>query len=431
MRKKRRDMIAIENKKQVLSLSKIRKYHIDRYILNKLIRSQKIDCFYIETFDFDQKIAIANGKQIAISGSDIQKFVDSQNNMGNTTYISHTDKNHIISWMRGNDNSKQNLQNIINNDPKPQFLLASLFENICSKSNSEGIKKTDIIEFISNIYSNVEYVNAVESPAKRSDLRSHIYHYCQFLEKEGYIYSSGKKKELTFFSTEKGTEHFKNQKPFPDEIIPISLSGCALYKGKYNILYIDDRSCTYTVKQINYLSLERVSLLYDNLVKFLSVTRDSVILAKVSIIMESIKSRWNAVGHIDGKAFRWPSTLVIPSTGSSKFGDIDNNSGLLSHIGYHVGRTSNLTVTQRRKILDDVYLKPLSGYYLSKISSEWNEPNSPERLKKLAYAIASFARNAKRRKLDKMDVAIEQWESDLDYLYKKFYLGRFVFSWPV
>jgi len=412
-------------------LSKIRKFHADRYIFNKLIRSPQIDGFHTAFFDFEQKLAIANGKHLLISDVDIQNFIDSQNKMGNTAYIYRTEINYKISWMRGSDDFKQNLIKNVNNDPHPQFIMDTLFSKICSNSNSEGMSKKKIIECISSIYLNVKYENSVESPAKKLDLRSHIENYCQILETENYISSTGKKKQKSYFASEKGYDYFKQHKNFPSKLIPKSLLICPLYKGEYSIVFIDDRSCTYTVNQVNKLSLERVCLLYANLIKFINVKRDEETLDKVRIIMNSIKSRWNAVGHINGKIFRWPTTLIIPSTGSSKFGDIDNKSGLLSHIGYHVGRTSSLTHMQRRRILDDVFLKSLSGYDFPNIATEWSEPNSSERLKKLAYTIASFVKNAKRRKLEKMDVAIEQWEWDLNYLYNKFYLGRFKFVWPV
>ena len=62
--------------------------------------------------------------------------------------------------------------------------------------------------------------------------------------------------------------------------------------------------------------------------------------------------------------------------------------------------------------------------------NEWGMPYSPKRLQKMANSIASFARNAKRRHDTKMDNAISEWETDLRFLYEKFYVGRFGFGWP-
>jgi hypothetical protein len=48
----------------------------------------------------------------------------------------------------------------------------------------------------------------------------------------------------------------------------------------------------------------------------------------------------------------------------------------------------------------------------------------------MAETIAALARNAKRRADVGMEGAIEDWEDDLDFLFRAFYRGRFRFGWP-
>jgi len=64
---------------------------------------------------------------------------------------------------------------------------------------------------------------------------------------------------------------------------------------------------------------------------------------------------------------------------------------------------------------------------------EWNAPKTPWRLKKIAYCLATFTKNAKRRSnSDSFWQAIEDWESDLAWLKRNFYDGVYnsKFVWP-
>jgi hypothetical protein len=47
----------------------------------------------------------------------------------------------------------------------------------------------------------------------------------------------------------------------------------------------------------------------------------------------------------------------------------------------------------------------------------------------MAYSIASFCRIAKRRP-HAMEVAISDWEGDLNWLRVTYYDGRYQFEWP-
>ena len=57
-------------------------------------------------------------------------------------------------------------------------------------------------------------------------------------------------------------------------------------------------------------------------------------------------------------------------------------------------------------------------------------PQSDTRLKKLANSLATFTRNARRRRNSDMNQAIIEWEEDISYLKNKYYTNRFGFDWP-
>ncbi|MEN4447992.1 hypothetical protein [Mycobacterium sp. SM3041] len=92
------------------------------------------------------------------------------------------------------------------------------------------------------------------------------------------------------------------------------------------------------------------------------------------------------------------------------------SAGILSTMGYRVGR-NGLRDAARRSILSEVMgveivaASPAANDYVD----EWGEPGSSRRLKKMANAIAAFARNARKRSGD-FSVAIEAWEADLIWL---------------
>jgi len=90
---------------------------------------------------------------------------------------------------------------------------------------------------------------------------------------------------------------------------------------------------------------------------------------------------------------------------------------------------NGLSESDRRKILDTVFLRPLvhmDDVYLR----EWGEPNTAKRLQKLAKSIAAFTRIAKRHNNSRFSKAIQDWETDLAYLRRTYYDNRFSFQYP-
>lgn len=127
------------------------------------------------------------------------------------------------------------------------------------------------------------------------------------------------------------------------------------------------------------------------------------------------------------KPFNWPSTYAIHT---------ENNLpefrwhqvGMLNAVGYKVG-SEGLSVAERISTLKQVYVQTLPEVDSQKYMSEWGEPLTGKRLRKLSYTIASLVRNAKRRKSANMQVAIEHWEADLNWLKLEYYTST-TWSWP-
>lgn len=132
----------------------------------------------------------------------------------------------------------------------------------------------------------------------------------------------------------------------------------------------------------------------------------------------------------DDGYFDWPTT----DAPASKFGfEADNflyQHGLLSYVGYSVGTNAPSDET-RTDILDCVFHNQVPRVISPEHMIGWGAPKSAERLRKMANCLATFTRNAKRRMSADYGIAIAHWESDLDYLYRTYYIERFHFAWAV
>ncbi len=159
----------------------------------------------------------------------------------------------------------------------------------------------------------------------------------------------------------------------------------------------------------------------------------------VAVIVELFRRRTDYARSLRGElvvrarelvleqGFQWPTT---DAPGGS--GDLEPewpSAGLLSYLDYHVG-TNGLPRPERREILDAVYCGDLPPVNSSTYMAEWGKPRTAARLQKLAESIAAFARNTKRRRAANVTDAVDDWESDLDYLKRTYYVGRYDFPWP-
>lgn len=124
--------------------------------------------------------------------------------------------------------------------------------------------------------------------------------------------------------------------------------------------------------------------------------------------------------------FSWPTTSVHISNQELTEANWPKT-GILQAVGYRVG-DKGLFNNERQKILSRVYEQELPLVESRMYMDEWGSPKSSKRLHKLAYTIAAFVRNAKRKKTD-MRRAINQWESDLSWLRDKYY-SNMSWNWP-
>lgn len=133
--------------------------------------------------------------------------------------------------------------------------------------------------------------------------------------------------------------------------------------------------------------------------------------------------------------FDWPKTEVHAHRRNRMKVDFSSmaspDTGLLSYVGYHVGK-SGLDEKSRRRILDEVMsaeLCPASERDTHYID-QWGKPSSADRLRKMANCLATFASNRKKTPEKNYSVAIAEWESDLEYLKSTYFKRGPRFDWP-
>ena len=128
------------------------------------------------------------------------------------------------------------------------------------------------------------------------------------------------------------------------------------------------------------------------------------------------------------ESFRWPSTNA--NVGSGKL-DSTNwpNKGLLSFMGYITG-LKGANEDSRRDILDFIYTENVLNVTSVEYMQKWGKPNTGKRLLKLARTLANLVKHEKRKDLNAYRISIAEREADLKYLKKKYYIGRYDFTWP-
>jgi hypothetical protein len=165
-----------------------------------------------------------------------------------------------------------------------------------------------------------------------------------------------------------------------------------------------------------------------NVIERLATSQRGDLIRFRDALMDEWGRRFQIARH-DPDHFEWPSTEAGCGDGSLRAGQWYNE-GMLSYLGYRVGRTQGVSDRVRRQILDSVFsgaLPPVNGVHYVQA---WGDPSTASRLKKLAQEIAAFVVNAKRRKSTDLSSAIADWESDLKYLHRQYYIGKFGFGWP-
>ena len=124
----------------------------------------------------------------------------------------------------------------------------------------------------------------------------------------------------------------------------------------------------------------------------------------------------------DAGYFRWPDTDVIHTSRNAAALSLDaEDAGVLSMLGYNV-QVNGPTDPQRRRILDDLFNgnSQMPAALPTQYLAQWGEVKSVVRLRKIAYSIASFTRQQKRKQ-NASRQAIGKWEADLAYLRRRYY----------
>ena len=149
---------------------------------------------------------------------------------------------------------------------------------------------------------------------------------------------------------------------------------------------------------------------------------------KAILLRDEVSSVWK-IQAAQGKWFPWPTTNASRGARGMKV-VCWRERGMLDILGYYVGEMYPTPRGIRRCILEYVFechLPPLRDrHYLL----EWGEPQTAQRLNKLANTLAALTRNAKRRDVISYARAIDDWEGDLALLYERYYVRFFHFGWP-
>jgi hypothetical protein len=144
---------------------------------------------------------------------------------------------------------------------------------------------------------------------------------------------------------------------------------------------------------------------------------------------ELLKKLEGRLAKLKRDFFKWPSTDASPGAGDVDESFFYYRQGLLGFMGYCVG-ASGSSPEKRRELLSSIYEGPLPSLNSREYMATWGKPKNCTRLRKMAESIAAFARNAKRHDLRRFKTAVADWESDLAYLKRRFYVGHCDFKWP-
>ncbi len=150
--------------------------------------------------------------------------------------------------------------------------------------------------------------------------------------------------------------------------------------------------------------------------------------SKATQLRDHIRER---LAQISPESLTWPDTAILARLQALSQDQYWYKQGLLSFMGY---RAANREISgeQRRKLLDYVFHKDIPRVRDATYMREWDQPQTAERLKKLAGNLAAFANAAANKRSVDMSRPIEAWQEDLQYLKRSYCDRQFndVFSWP-
>jgi hypothetical protein len=134
----------------------------------------------------------------------------------------------------------------------------------------------------------------------------------------------------------------------------------------------------------------------------------------------------------DGNEPEWPWPITEPP--ENKGGSLDETMFKNKHsglwiCGYRTGKTYGMPDAERQRLLDYFFRNRLPEAVARYHGTEYGDPGSEERLRKMANVLASNCRNFKRNDRRKYRVAIAHLEQDLNHLREKYYRAG-MFPWP-
>jgi hypothetical protein len=149
-------------------------------------------------------------------------------------------------------------------------------------------------------------------------------------------------------------------------------------------------------------------------------------------VLEAFKRGHPALEFLAKSDFAWPSVNPVDTSVIDELGaeSVRVKESPLNLLGYHVGLSSDLSPTSRRRILQDAYQRTKlpwveSDAYMAK----WGTAGSHQRLWRIATHIAWLVNTQGRDQ--RKGVAQSEWVEDLDWLRKNLYAPRrYRFTWP-
>ena len=180
------------------------------------------------------------------------------------------------------------------------------------------------------------------------------------------------------------------------------------------------------------MRLDQLKGVWENAVGILADKKRAYLHNAATVILDEIERQWHERSKqpiVSEDFFEWPSTEATPGSNKIVLDHLPQE-GLLSYLGYRVGNTHGISSYVRHQILRQIFERHLPPVFPSSYLAEWDLPRSSQRLRKMAETLAAFTRNAKRRDEDTLLDAIRSWETDLRYLYDRYYIGHFQFAWP-
>lgn len=131
-----------------------------------------------------------------------------------------------------------------------------------------------------------------------------------------------------------------------------------------------------------------------------------------------------ALEFLIGSDLRWPRTIPQVLSDCPRIAGVDESP--LHKLGYRVGRTSALTIRERRAKLRQAFGGKLPFVDSDDYMRAWGRPKSPRRLWRMAHHVAYLSRTQGQGK----QVAGSHWTSDLQWMKKSFLKPWMQFRWP-